>query len=238
MDFTQEKCPICYESFNYSKKPYLLLLCGHTFCSPCISRIKKECIEDDSKYKTLSEFYSEQKKKFYLCDSQTSVFSDNCKKKSSSEKDDESENKEENAPSFNISHQSDSYIEIDSNEEKEKINEKETEALEETKNNENINQNNNEENNEYIANSLESDFNNEEDDENEEEEDEENISKSEEEDEEKEESDDNSEKSINDINDIIAINDIENKKDKKNKKKHSNFDVLFVCFELKSQIKN
>ena len=56
------------------------------------------------------------------------------------------ENNEENAPSFNISHQSDSYIEIDSNEEKEKINEKETEALEEAKNNENINQNNNEEN--------------------------------------------------------------------------------------------
>ena len=118
MDFTQEKCPICYESFNYSKKPYLLLLCGHTFCSPCISRIKKECIEDDSKYKTLSEFYSEQKKKFNLCDSQTSVFSDNCKKKSSSEKDDESENNEENAQSVNISHQSDSYIEIDSNDKK------------------------------------------------------------------------------------------------------------------------
>ena len=233
MDFTQEKCPICYESFNYSKKPYLLLLCGHTFCSPCISRIKKECIEDDSKYKTLSEFYSEQKKKFNLCDSQTSVFSDNCKKKSSSEKDDESENSEENAPSFNISHQSDSYIEIDSNEEKEKINEKETEALEETKNNENINQNNNEENNEYIANSLESDFNDEEDDENEEEEDEENISKSEEEDEEKEESDDNSEKSINDINDIIAINDIENKKDNKNKKKTFKFRCPFCMFRIK-----
>ena len=159
MDFTQEKCPICYESFNYSKKPYLLLICGHTFCSPCISRIKKECLEDDSKYKTLSEFYSEQKKKFNLCDSQTSVFSDNCKKKSLSEKDDESENNEENAPSVNISNQSDSYIEIDSNEEKE---EKEKENLEETKNEENNDQNNNGENGEFITNSVESDFNDEE----------------------------------------------------------------------------
>ena len=62
MDLTQEKCPICYEPFNYNKKPYLLLICGHTFCNPCISRIKKECLEDDSKYKSLSDFYREQKK--------------------------------------------------------------------------------------------------------------------------------------------------------------------------------
>ena len=228
MDFTQEKCPICYESFNYSKKPYLLILCGHTFCSPCISRIKKECLEDDSKYKTLSEFYSEQKKKFNLCDSQTSVFSDNCKKKSFSEKDEDSENVEENEQDVNISHQSDSYIEIDTNEEKE-----EKESEEEIKNNENTKENNNEENNEQNVNSEESGFNDDEDDENEEEEDEENMSKSEEEDEEKEESDDNSEKSINDINDIIAINDTDNKKDKNNKKKTFKFRCPFCMFRIK-----
>jgi hypothetical protein len=164
MDFTQEKCPICYETFNYSKKPYLLLLCGHTFCNPCISRIKKECLEDDSKYKTLSEFYSEQKKKFNLCDSQTSVFSDNCKKKSFSEKDD-SENIDENEPSQNISHQSDSYIELDENEEIE-----DKENPEENKNDDKNNEENNRLNDGHIFNSDEIDYNDDEEDENEEEE--------------------------------------------------------------------
>ena len=229
MDFTQEKCPICYETFNYSKKPYLLLLCGHTFCNPCISRIKKECLEDDSKYRTLSEFYSEQKKKFNLCDSQTSVFSDNCKKKSFSEKDD-SENIDENEPSQNISHQSDSYIELDENEEIE-----DKENPEENKNDDKNNEENNRLNDGHIFNSDEIDYNDddEEDENEEEEEDEDNMSKSAEEDEEKEESDDNSEKSINDINDIIAINDTNNKKEKKNKKKTFKFRCPFCMFRIK-----
>ena len=119
MDLTQEKCPICYEPFNYNKKPYLLLICGHTFCNPCISRIKKECLEDDSKYKSLSDFYREQKKNTNLCDSQTSIFSDNCKKKTDSENDEEKseENLDENNSGSRLS---DSYIEIDEEEEKEK----------------------------------------------------------------------------------------------------------------------
>ena len=210
MDFTQEKCPICYEPFNYNKKPYLLLLCGHTFCSPCISRIKKECIEDDTKYKTLSEYYQEQKKTLNLCDSQTSIFSDNCKKKSESEKEDEKS--EENPDQQNTSKLNDSYIEL--SEEEEKV---------ENKNNENQELGE--------LNDVNSSYN-EEEEEAEEEEENENMSKNEEEDEEKEESDDNSEKSINDINDIIAINDT-NKKEQKNKKKPFKFRCPFCMLRIK-----
>ena len=56
MDFTPEKCPICYEPFNIYKKPYILLICGHTFCSICIGQIKKECLEDMEKYITLMKW--------------------------------------------------------------------------------------------------------------------------------------------------------------------------------------
>ena len=204
MDFTQEKCPICYEPFNYNKKPYLLLLCGHTFCNSCISRIKKECIEDDTKYKSLSDFYHDQKKKSNLCDSQTSVFSDNCKKKSYSEKEEEKSDENEDE---NLSKKSkDSYVEL---------NEEEEEKIENGEKEDDYSDENN------------SGFN----DEEEEEEENENMSKSEEE-EENEESDDNSEKSINDINDIIAIND-NNKKEQKNKKKCFKFKCPFCMFRVK-----
>ena len=224
MDLTQEKCPICYEPFNYNKKPYLLLICGHTFCNPCISRIKKECLEDDSKYKSLSDFYREQKKSTNLCDSQTSIFSDNCKKKTDSENDEEKS--EENLDESNLgSRLSDSYIEIDEEEEKEKekndnINENIDEFINEDK--KAIDYERNSENSEFIEDEEEDD----------EEEENESMSKSEEEDEEKEESDDNSEKSINDINDIIPIND-NNKKEQKNKKKPFKFRCPFCMFRLK-----
>ena len=219
MDFTQEKCPICYEPFNYYKKPYLLLVCGHTFCSSCISRIKKECIEDGSKYIPLSEYYHEQKGKNNLCDSQTSIFSDNCKKRSDSEKD--SEKSEDNNEEKNSSKNGDSYIELDSEEEKE----------EEKNNTEDIN---NLEKDNSVDNLCDKSFYEEEEEMGDEEEEEENESmgKSEEESEEKEESDDNSEKSINDINDIIAIND-DNKKDQKNKKKTFKFRCPICMFRLK-----
>ena len=222
MDFTQEKCPICYEPFNYNKKPYLLLLCGHTFCSPCISRIKKECLEDDSKYKSLSDFYHEQKKNSNLCDSQTSVFSDNCKKKTDSE--DEDEKCEENIDQQNLSRQSDSYIELDENEEKEELEDNKKETTGGIYNN----------NNTPIHSERESYIEEEEEQEEDEEEENENMSKSDEEDEEKEESDDNSEKSINDINDIIPINDADKKEEKKNnKKKTFKFRCPFCMFRIK-----
>ena len=224
MDLTQEKCPICYEPFNYNKKPYLLLICGHTFCNPCISRIKKECLEDDSKYKSLSDFYREQKKSTNLCDSQTSIFSDNCKKKTDSENDEETS--EENLDESNLgSRLSDSYIEIDEEEEKEKeINDKVDVNIDEFINVDKkaIDYERNSENSEFIEDEEEDD----------EEEENESMSKSEEEDEEKEESDDNSEKSINDINDIIPIND-NNKKEQKNKKKPFKFRCPFCMFRLK-----
>ena len=126
MDFTQEKCPICYEPFNYYKKPYLLLVCGHTFCSSCISRIKKECIEDGSKYIPLSEYYHEQKGKNNLCDSQTSIFSDNYKKKSDSDSDDEID-KENFDKQDSSSKQEDSYVELEDEEEKKEKNDEKIE---------------------------------------------------------------------------------------------------------------
>ena len=82
MEITSGNCPICYELFNVYKKPYLLLTCGHTFCGTCIEQIKKECLEDHEKFITLSEFYRNQNKKLHVCDSETSIFSDNCRKKS------------------------------------------------------------------------------------------------------------------------------------------------------------
>ena len=217
MDFTQEKCPICYEPFNYNKKPFLLLVCGHTFCSSCISRIKKECIDDESKFIPLSEYYHEQKKKNNLCDSQTSIFSDNCRKKSDEEKSEQ--NSGEKSGEKNSS-KNDSYIELDS--EEEKANEEKIEDKNLSK--ENLGEN---------INSDKSELNEEEEEEMENEEEEnESMEKSEEESEEKEESDDNSEKSINDINDIIAIND-KNKKEQKKKKKSFKFRCPFCMFRLK-----
>ena len=132
MDFTQEKCPICYEPFNYNNKPYLLLICGHTFCNSCISRIKKECIEEDSQYKPLSEFYHEQKNKNNLCDSQTSIFSDNYKKKSDSDSDDEID-KENFDKQDSSSKQEDSYVELEDEEEKKEKNDEKKEKIEEKK---------------------------------------------------------------------------------------------------------
>ena len=219
MDFTQEKCPICYEPFNYNNKPYLLLICGHTFCNSCISRIKKECIEEDSKYKPLSEFYHEQKNKNNLCDSQTSIFSDNYKKKSDSDSDDEID-KENFDKQDSSSKQEDSYVELEDDDNEEEKKEKNDEKIED--------------NNIENLNSEKSEYDEEEEDEGEIEEEEENedMEKSEEESEEKEESDDNSEKSINDINDIIAIND-NDKKDQKKKKKSFKFRCPFCMFRLK-----
>ena len=221
MDLTQEKCPICYEPFNYNNKPYLLLVCGHTFCNSCISRIKKECIEEDSKYKPLSEFYHEQKNKNNLCDSQTSIFSDNYKKKSDSDNEEDEIDKENLEKQDSSSNPGDSYIELEDDEE-EKKEEKNDEKIEENK----INVEDN-------SNSEKLDYEEEEEEEGENEEEEnEGMEKSDEESEEKEESDDNSEKSINDINDIIAIND-NDKKDQKKKKKSFKFRCPFCMFRLK-----
>ncbi len=202
MDFIQEKCPICYESFNKYKKPYILLICGHTFCSYCINQIKKECLEDEEKYIKLSEFYKQQKKQTNLSDSQASLFSDNCKKKSSFSSDDSPHYNQNEID--NISKDSDSYDEVEDDEDNEEY------ADDEDKNIDNKKKDNDENN---VA--EEDDFDDEEedneldDDKNEEEEEEES---SEDED---NDNDDNSEKSFNNINDIIAINEANAKKDKK-----------------------
>ena len=202
MDFIQEKCPICYEAFNKYKKPYILLICGHTFCSYCINQIKKECLEDEEKYIKLSEFYKQQKKQTNLSDSQASLFSDNCKKKSSFSSDDSPHYNQNEID--NISKDSDSYDEVEDDEDNEEY------ADDEDKNIDNKKKDNDENN---VA--EEDDFDDEEedneldDDKNEEEEEEES---SEDED---NDNDDNSEKSFNNINDIIAINEANAKKDKK-----------------------
>ena len=228
MDFPQEKCPICYEPFNFSKKPYLLLICGHTFCNSCISQIKKECIEDNQKYISLSDFYHNQKKNSNLCDSQTSLFSDTCKKKSeSSEKNDTESNH-----LSNLSDSNDSYIEIEegddfrNTEEKNEIEntDKANEIPFRNDNNEISFQDDNYVNDNDVDNESMSN-------EEEEEEDNESMDKNEEEEEEKNDSNDNSEKSINDINDIIAIND--SKKDENNKKKIFKFRCPFCMFRIK-----
>ncbi len=215
MEFTSEKCPICYEPFNTYKKPYILLICGHTFCSPCINQIKKECLEEDEKYITLSEFYHKQKKQTNLCDSQASLFSDNCKKKSSFSSigsiniENDNNNSNESKEKDNISKEGDSYDEIEENEENE----------EKDKNDSNTGGSlDNEKDNNDKWEKSES-FGEEEDYEDE---DNESDEKNEEEEESSEddsnENDDNSEKSFNNINDIIAINDDNSKKDKKIKK--------------------
>ena len=222
MDFTPEKCPICYEPFNIYKKPYILLICGHTFCNSCTERIKKECCDDEEKYITLKEFYQKQKKETNLCDSQASIFSDNCKKKSSfsslssinNENDDEKEN---------LSKEGDSYDELDENEEKEEneenIEKKDSKGnCEEEK--EKKSQNSFEDENDFEEEEVESDEKNEE----EEEESSENESN---------ENDDNSEKSFNNINDIIAINENNSKKEKKKIKKLFRFKCPFCSVRIK-----
>ena len=229
MDLNQEKCPICYETFNYSKKPYLLLICGHTFCNSCISQIKKECLEEDQKYISLSEYYHNQKKNSNLCDSQTSLFSDNCKKKSDSSENEENNNNNEVQNLSKLSDSDDSYIELDdeneTNNENDNENEEKNENLEDKKDENYDNEDNvdNFENDDYGGDSM----SNEEEDENESD----SVPKSEEEEEEKDDSNDNSEKSINDINDIIAI--IDNKNENKNKKKTFKFRCPFCMFRIK-----
>ena len=203
MDFTLEKCPICYEPFNIYKKPYILLICGHTFCSPCIGQVKKECLDDEEKYITLKEFYHKQKKQTNLCDSQTSIFSDNFKKRSSFSSLSSINN--ENHKDDNLSKEGDSYDELkdSENEEKEEEEDKKDPNIldlgdENDKKSDNYN---------YIG---EDDYEEEESEEkNEEEEESEKESNS---------NDDNSEKSYNNINDIISNNDNNNEKEKKAKK--------------------
>ena len=200
MEFSEEKCPICYEPFNIYKKPYILLICGHTFCSSCIGQIKKECLEDVEKYTTLKEFYQKQKKQTNFCDSQASIFSDNCRKKSSFSSL-SSINNENNKDEI-LSKEGDSYDEIEDveneeNEEKENKNENSFEF--EEKKSENYNS-----------------FG--EDDYEEEESEEKNEEEEEESEKESNDNDDNSEKSFNNINDIIPINENNDKKEKKVKK--------------------
>jgi hypothetical protein len=47
-EMIQEKSPftcfICTDQFSYSKKP-LILVCGHTFCEPCLSKLYNQCKE-------------------------------------------------------------------------------------------------------------------------------------------------------------------------------------------------
>ena len=197
MEFSLEKCPICYEPFNSYKKPYILLICGHTFCSPCINQIKKECNEDTEKYITLKEYYNKQKKQSDLCDSEVSLFSDNCQKKSSISSL-SSVNNEKDKENENLSKEGDSYDEV---EEKEEKNENWEEDKEEAKSEK--------------SNSFGEDNNFEED---EEESEEKNDDEEEESSDESDENDDNSEKSFNNINDIIAINENNSKNEKKIKK--------------------
>ena len=212
MEFTPEKCPICYEPFNIYKKPYILLICGHTFCSLCIGRIKKECLEDEEKYITLKEFYHKQKKQSNLCDSQTSIFSDNCKRKSSfssiSSINYENEN-EKDKDNQNKSKEDDSYDEVDENEENEDSEDdedkKDSNSKEKDEKESGKNSNSNCEEDDYEEEDNESEEKNEEEEETSEEESNDN--------------DDNSEKSFNNINDIIDINENNSKKEKEKKKK-------------------
>ena len=197
MEFTPEKCPICYEPFNIYKKPYILLICGHTFCSICIAQIKKECLEDMEKYITLKEFYQNQKKQSNLCDSQTSIFSDNCKKKSSFSSLSSINNEEKDD---NESKEGDSYDEVDENEEKE----------EKKDSNEDFDIDKKSENSDFYGD--ENDY------EDEEEESDEKNEEEEEESSEKDDNNDNSEKSFDNLNDIIPINENNIKKEKKIKK--------------------
>ena len=220
MELTSEKCPICYEPFNIYKKPYILLICGHTFCSPCIGQIKKECLEDVEKYITLKEFYNKQKKQTNLCDSQASIFSDNCKKRSS-------------FSSFNslnndinkddkLSKEGDSYDELDDNENEEneeKEDKKDSNSLDlfdEEKEKKSDNDN-------FYG----------EDDYEEEESEEKNEEEEEESEKDSNENDDNSEKSFNNINDIIPINENNNAKKDKKAKKTFKFKCPFCSVRIK-----
>ena len=219
MDFTPEKCPICYEPFNTYKKPYILLSCGHTFCSTCISQIKKECLEDEEKYISLNEFYHKQKKETNLCDSQASIFSDNCKKKSSiSSNSSFSFEKDNNKKNNKSKDDEESYDELEENEENEEDEGKEEKK---DKNKEDDDEDSDSDKKKGDKSDSEnSNFNCEEDDF--EEEDNESEEKNEEEEsseEESNENDDNSEKSFNNINDIIAINESNTNKEKEKKKK-------------------
>ena len=202
MEFSADKCPICYEPFNSYKKPYILLICGHTFCNPCINQIKKECLEDTEKYITLKEFYNKQKKRTNLCDSEVSLFSDNCRKKSSFSSF-SSINKEKD--NENLSKESDSYDEVEEKEENEV--EKENGLL---------SAENKEENKSEKSKSFGEDNNDFEDEE--EESDEKNEDEEDESSNESNENDDNSEKSFNNINDIVAINENDSKREIKMKK--------------------
>ena len=186
MEITSGNCPICYELFNVYKKPYLLLTCGHTFCGTCIEQIKKECLEDHEKFITLSEFYRNQNKKLHVCDSETSIFSDNCRKKSYSSSVSSSSEKNQKNQEKN-SQDEDSYEEIEdkinTSSKKNSSNSEEESVDEESKN--------------YSEEC-------EEDEENEDESSESNS-----------DNDDNSEKSFNNINDITSKNNKENEKNKR-----------------------
>ena len=208
MDLNQEKCPICYESFNKFKKPYILLICGHTFCSYCINQIKKECLEDEEKYIKLDEYYKKQKKQTNLSDSQASLFSDNCKKRSSLSSQDSLPKGQTDIDME--SKDSDSYDELDDNEDK-GDNEDNEEIEDDEENDNKKEEKNNNDNNFGDEDDFDEEDNETDEDKNEEEEEESSEDDS-------NDNDDNSEKSFNNINDIIAINEANAKKEKKNKK--------------------
>ena len=155
------------------------------------------------KYITLKEFYQNQRKQSNLCDSQTSIFSDNCKKKSSFSSLSSINNEEKDE---NESKEGDSYDELDENEENEEKEDKKS-----SKNpNEDFDNDKKSENSEFYGN--ENDY------EDEEEESDEKNEEEEEESSEKDENNDNSEKSFDNFNDIIPINDNNIKKEKKIKR--------------------
>ena len=222
MEITPEKCPICYEPFNIYKIPYILFICGHTFCSSCISQIKKECLEDQEKYITLKEFYRKQKKQMNFCDSQESLFSDNSRKRSSFSS--MSSINKGNDKEENLSKEGDSYDELEENEENSEKEEKENKKNKDSDSIDFSEKEKKSENSDYFR--EEDDFEEEESEEKNEEEEEESSENG------INENDDNSERGLNNINDIIPINE-NNPKKEKNEKKTFKFKCPFCSVRIK-----